>query len=105
MRPEYGRKGPLGLGEPADDDATCYATPSAPASFREGYDLVLVAELMGHARTETTRDHQSCPPPPTPKPSSTASPRTADQRPSLPIAGFRRTPVGPVEAAHHGRAQ
>jgi len=41
---------------------------------REGYDLVLVAELMGHARTETTRDHQSCPPPPTPKPSSTASP-------------------------------
>ena len=27
---------------------------------------------------------------------STPSPQTADQRFSLPIAGFRRTPVGPV---------
>ena len=45
---------------------------------REGYNLVLVAELMGHARTETTRDHQSCPPSPTPKPSSTASPKAID---------------------------
>jgi site-specific recombinase XerD len=26
-------------------------------SFRDGYDLVLVAELMGHARTETTRGY------------------------------------------------
>src|SRR5204863_4721770 len=37
-----------------------------------------------------------CPPPPTPKPPAAASPRTADQRPSLPIPGFRRTRVGPV---------
>ncbi len=27
------------------------------ASFRDGYDLVLVAELMGHARTRTTRGY------------------------------------------------
>lgn len=26
-------------------------------SFRDGYDLVLVAALMGHARTETTRGY------------------------------------------------
>ncbi|MGZ4664728.1 MAG: hypothetical protein ACXV5Q_06675 [Frankiaceae bacterium] len=26
-------------------------------SFRGGYDLVLVAELMGHARVETTRSY------------------------------------------------
>ncbi|HTQ91615.1 MAG TPA: hypothetical protein VMK84_19185 [Streptosporangiaceae bacterium] len=26
-------------------------------SFRGGYDLVLVAELMGHARTQTTRGY------------------------------------------------
>jgi site-specific recombinase XerD len=25
--------------------------------IRDGYDLVLVAELMGHARTETTRGY------------------------------------------------
>ena len=26
-------------------------------SFRDGYDLVLVAELMGHARIKTTRGY------------------------------------------------
>ena len=31
--------------------------------IRNGYDLVLVAELMGHARTETTRGRHHCPPP------------------------------------------
>jgi integrase-like protein len=35
----------------------------------------------------------ACPPPTMPGPSSTASPQTADQRFSLPLAGFRRTPV------------
>jgi hypothetical protein len=38
----------------------------------------------------------ACPPPPRPGPPSTASPRTADQRSSLPIAGFRRSPAEPA---------
>jgi site-specific recombinase XerD len=39
------------------DETTAHVlrTPTAPPLVRGGADLVLVAELMGHARLETTR--------------------------------------------------
>jgi Phage integrase family len=46
---------------------------------RDGHDLVLVAELMGHARTETTRGC-SLPTAADVQAASTACPQTADQR-------------------------
>lgn len=67
---------------------SCAGRPGRPTNLvREGHDIVLVAELMGHARLETTRRYT--------KPSETDR-----QTPSIPspptdsaagMAGFRRT--------------
>ncbi len=61
---------------------------------RQGHDLVLVAELMGHRRLDQTRG-TACPPRPTANARSAACPATTDQHTSRSTAGFRRIPVVP----------
>lgn len=71
---------------------SCAGRPGRPTNLvREGHDIVLVAELMGHARLETTRRYT--------KPSETD--RQTPSTPSPPTdsaAGYGRFPayLGPI---------
>ena len=78
--------------------ATYCATPSAPGS-----SAAATTSSWSPSSWDTSGPRPPaatpCPPPTTPRPPSTASPQPADQRFSLPIAGFRRTPAGPGAVA------